>query len=270
MYGQHGSQPTGRSLTADRVDELRAAIRSSELTVVYQPIVDVGDDLVIGAEALVRWPHPVRGVVLPDEFISLAEQSGLIGMLGERVLRQACQDATSWQLPRCQQAKVAVNVSGQQLHDPGFVEVVTQSLTDSGLHPWRLVLEVTESTMAGDDEVATRALRQLRKLGVQVAIDDFGTGYSNLSRLSSMPVDVLKLDRSFVVQLEFSSRARALLRGLIGMAAALGLRAVVEGIETPQQARIVAAMGADEGQGWLWGRPVSSSELRLAELPPTG
>ncbi|MEO6701581.1 MAG: EAL domain-containing protein [Jatrophihabitantaceae bacterium] len=277
MYGQPAERSerdpgtdllTRQGPIATGVDELRSAICSGQFSVQYQPIVDVADDLVIGAEALVRWIHPVRGVLLPAEFIGLAEQSGLIGLIGERVLKQACLDATSWRLYRCNQAKVAVNVADQQLRDPAFTDLVSAALAESGLPARRLVLEVTESSVAGEDEVAIHTLRRLRKLGVRVAIDDFGTGLSDLSRLSTMPVDLLKLDRSFITQLETSTRARALLRGLIGMANALGLRAVIEGIENQQQARIVAAMGGHEGQGWLWGQPADSDQFARDGLSP--
>ena len=260
-----GDRITRHGLIAEAVDELAAAIAAGQIAVFYQPIVSLGDGQVLGAEALARWHHPQRGLLSPDEFIDLAEQADLIGALGAFVLRRACHDAVAWCPERDAPVTVAVNVSGQQLRDTGFPAMVRQCLADAGLDPNRLVLEVTESTVAGDDVVSQAALRQLRALGLRIAIDDFGTGYSNLSRLAGMPVDVLKLDRSFIEQIEGSPRTRALVRGLIAMAKALDLTTVVEGVETQDQAWILRALGGQEGQGWLWGQPVPVEQFRLGE-----
>jgi len=248
-------------LMAERVSELEAAINTGQLEVHYQPIVALADGRVTGGEALTRWRHPSRGLLLPDAFIPLAEQAGLIGQLGKFVLLQACRDAATWS---GSSAKVTVNVAGAQLTEPGFSHVVRTALAASGLPADRLVLEVTESTINGDSGTAHQVLHELRGLGVRVAIDDFGTGYSTLGRLSSMPVDIIKFDRVFVLNLQASARGAALLRGLLGLAAQLTLRSVVEGIETAEDADLIRALGGDEAQGWLWGKAVPAPEFVLA------
>jgi EAL domain-containing protein (putative c-di-GMP-specific phosphodiesterase class I)/GGDEF domain-containing protein len=263
-----GDRMTRQGLVANKVDELRRAIEAGDIAVYYQPIVDIHDGRLRGAEALARWIHPVRGVIGPEEFIGLAEEAGLIGALGEGVLRQACRGAARWRCDGTGQGKVTVNVSAYQLRDPHFVGLVSDCLEESGLDPHRLVLEVTESVVGGEDPAAVAILQRLRRLGVRVAIDDFGTGYSNLSRLAGMPVDMLKLDRSFIVGIETSARTRALVRGLIGMAAGLDLLTVAEGIETPEQALAVQALGCEEAQGWLWGRPVPQTDFALDRAEP--
>jgi EAL domain-containing protein (putative c-di-GMP-specific phosphodiesterase class I) len=264
-----GDRITRHGLIAEAVDELRGAIAAGQITVFYQPIVAVGSGQVTGAEALARWLHPDRGIILPDSFIGLAEQSDIIGALGEVVLRQACCDAAGWSAHTGVPPKVAVNVSGQQLQDPAFPTTVRDCLARSGLAPSRLVLEVTESTVAGDNPVAQEALVGLRALGIRIAIDDFGTGYSNLSRLAGMPVDILKLDASFIAEIETSIRTQSLIRGLIAMARELRLSTVVEGVATPAQASVLRMLGAQEGQGWLWGQPVPAPQFALATDAPT-
>ena len=266
--GAGGDCVTRQGLVAAKVEELRFALANNEIAVYYQPIVDLTDGRVRGGEALARWVHPDRGLIGPDEFIGLAEQSGLIAVLGEQVLRTACDDAAGWRCDGAGQAKVTVNVSGQQLRDPDFIAIVRDSLDESGLDARRLVLEVTESTVGGDDPTALVTLERLRTLGVRIAIDDFGTGYSNLSRLAGMPVDILKLDRSFVIEIETNARSRALVRGLIAMATELDLVTVAEGVETVDQARAVRALGCGEGQGWLWGRPVAKADFALDVVAP--
>jgi EAL domain-containing protein (putative c-di-GMP-specific phosphodiesterase class I) len=259
-----GNRVTRHGLVATQVDELSAAIATGQISVFYQPIVAIADGRICGAEALARWIHPERGVIAPADFIGVAEQADLIGALGAQVLRRACVDAAEWRCDGDVAPKVTVNVSGQQLHDAGFVSIVRDSLRRSGLDAWRLVLEVTETTVAGDDPQALSALRELRGHGVKVAIDDFGTGYSNLSRLAGLPIDVLKLDRSFVAQIEHSPRILALVRNIIAMARDLDLLTVAEGVETQEQADLLRAVGAPEGQGWLWSAPVPADQFVLA------
>jgi EAL domain-containing protein (putative c-di-GMP-specific phosphodiesterase class I)/CheY-like chemotaxis protein len=251
------SIPDDDPATVARVDELRLGIERGEVVPYYQPIVDIHTSRIVGAEALARWLHPVRGLVPPEEFISLAEQADLVGSLGLHMLRRACLDAARW--PGT--AKVTVNVSGQQLLTDGFHLSVVAALSDAALLPARLVLEVTESTVAGDDPLGREVLEGLRALGVRVAIDDFGTGYSNLSRLATLPVDLLKLDRSFLAGIQSDGRGRSLVRGLVSLAHELGLSTVIEGIEHQAQAATAATLGADEGQGWLWGRAVPNGEF---------
>lgn len=261
-------------VVAARVAELRRAIIADEIRPHYQPIVALQDGTIVGAEALARWYHPEKGVLPPAAFIGLAEQAGLIGMLGESILRRACAEARSWPLGAGgTPLKVTVNVSGEQLCEPHFHHVVADALRDSGLAARRLVLEVTESTLYGDDPVAHETLRHLRGLGTRIAVDDFGTGFSNLSRLAHLPADVLKVDRSFVADLETGARVRSMLSSLAAMSHELGFRSLVEGVETPDQARILRSLGIVEAQGFFYGRPVSLGELvttiiRLAEPCP--
>ncbi|WP_051144017.1 EAL domain-containing protein [Modestobacter italicus] len=254
-----GDQVTRAGLVGTQVAELRAALAAGQLLPHYQPIVDVATGRVRGAEALARWAHPDRGLLLPSDFIGLAEQSGLIDDLGDTILRQACRDAASW--PQHKTLKISVNVSGDQLRRDDFPDRVLAHLRAAHLPAHQLVLEVTESTLAGDDPGAHEALRRLRAAGVQVAIDDFGTGWSNLTRLAALPVDVLKIDRAFVVDAGHDLRAQAMLDALFALAHRLGLRTVTEGIENHDQADVVTLSGAGEGQGWLYGRPVPAASF---------
>lgn len=246
---------------AERVDELRAALASEQIVPFYQPIVALNRQLTVGAEALARWLHPELGLVPPDDFIGLAEQSGLVAELGTQILRRACADAAGWPVGASGPRKVTVNVSGLQLVQDDYANLVRSALDDSGLPAAQLVLEVTESTVGGDDPQARAALASLRRLGVRVAIDDFGTGTSNLSRLASLPVDVVKLDRSFLRGFAPGSRAQALIRGLVSLAHELDLSVVVEGVEKSEESDLLQDLGADEGQGWLWGRAVPGEEF---------
>lgn len=274
--------------TAQQADELRAAVRAGAIVPFYQPIVELDSGRLVGAEALARWIHPRHGVLGPDTFIPVAEHTGLIGELDACIVRQACRDAAGW-LPRTPPGrrprgthaaprdavppttpKVSVNVSGGEFLDEGFLELVAGSLGESGLPAGALVLEITESAAEVDDPRAQFAIDRLRGLGVAIAIDDFGTGFSNLARLGSIAADILKVDRSFVRQLDGAPRPRALVRGVLSLAARLGLQTIVEGIETPQQAAFVTAAGADLGQGWLFGAPVPHASFPRSELVPGG
>ena len=250
-------------LVSAEVDALRAAVANGQIRPYYQPIVSMTDGQTLGGEALARWEHPQRGLVPPDEFIPIAEQCGLIDAIGEQILRQACRDAAGWVSPDRVPPKVTVNVSGQQLHRPEFVDIALSALADSGLPAARLVLEVTESTVYGDDVLAHAAIVRLRAHGIAIAIDDFGTGYSNLGRLASLPVDLIKFDRSFLLDIETNPRSRALLRGLLSMTGELDLATVFEGIETDAQADRVRALGVQQAQGWLWGQAVPNAQFPL-------
>ena len=236
----------------DRREQLERAIENEELVLHYQPIVDLDLARVAGFEALVRWQHPERGLLGPGEFIPLAEETGLIVPLGRWVLREACRQAASW----AGAPYLSVNVAGAQLEQPGFEDEVAAALHDGGLVPERLVLEVTESSLVGDLEA--ERLQALRRLGVRLAIDDFGTGYSSLSYLRKFPMDVLKIDRSFTRDVCEDS---ALLNAIVAMGESLGLVLVPEGIEEPEQADALRALGCRLGQGFLFGRPVPAEEL---------
>jgi EAL domain-containing protein (putative c-di-GMP-specific phosphodiesterase class I)/GGDEF domain-containing protein len=239
--------------------ELRGAIASGQLRVQFQPIVELASRAVIGAEALVRWAHPERGLGAPDQFIALAEQTGLIRDLGLFVLEEAAQVAAAW--PGGGDRKVTVNVSAHQLDDDGFVQEVVARTLQAGARPQHLVLEVTESALTSGAGRGLAQLEELRMLGFRIAVDDFGTGHSSLGRLVSMPVDILKIDRSFVPAGEHEAAREAVIRSVVALAEALGLSTVAEGVETQEQAALLTSLGADDGQGWLFGRPVPMAEL---------
>ncbi|WP_046113838.1 putative bifunctional diguanylate cyclase/phosphodiesterase [Aquincola tertiaricarbonis] len=241
--------------------ELRRALTEGQLFVVYQPIVDLRSGRPVGAEALVRWRHPERGIVPPIEFIEIAEETGLIGRLGEFVLRESCRQFMAWadELGECAPLLLSVNLSRAQLFEGGIAEQVATALRVSGLPPDQLQLEVTESLAAQDDRIQAR-LHELKALGLSLALDDFGTGYSSLASLHQLPVDVVKIDRSFVSQAESSAHHRVLIEATLRVAASLGMRTVAEGIETAGQAGILQALQCDKGQGYFYARPMPSDE----------
>ena len=241
------------ALTARRelLADLRAGLRRRELVVFYQPQSDAETGRISGFEALVRWRHPERGLLSPDRFIPLAEEHGLIGELGEQVLRQACADAAAW--PRSM--AVAVNLSGLQLGDSGIVTLVHEVLIETGLSPSRLELEITETALTRDFQAALDALRRLKALGVRIAMDDFGTGYSSLSTLHSFPFDKIKIDKSFVDGLGKLERSTVIVRSVLGIGKGLGMPVVAEGVETAAQRDILRAEGAAQLQGYLIGKP---------------
>jgi diguanylate cyclase (GGDEF)-like protein len=246
--------------------ELRRAIHDQQLFVLYQPVVgllaDGRIDCSTGVEALVRWQHPVRGVVPPLEFIEVAEQCGLIGALGDFVLERACADFVAWQalLGEAAPRLLAVNLSRAQLAQTDFAARVAQILQTCGMRACQLQLEVTESLAAQDDQVQHR-LHELKALGIKLALDDFGTGYSSLASLHLLPVDTVKIDRSFVSQSDTSAHHRVLIEATVKVARSLGMDTVAEGIETAAQARVVNELQCDKGQGYLYSKPLSSAAL---------
>jgi diguanylate cyclase (GGDEF)-like protein/PAS domain S-box-containing protein len=228
---------------------LRRALEHGELRVHYQPALDLARREVVGCEALVRWEHPERGLLAPAEFVPLAEETGLIVPLGAWVLREACRTAAGWPEER----DVAVNLTARQIAQPDVVAVVAGALAEAGLEPARLCLELTESGVLGAG--AAETLRALKALGVKLAIDDFGTGWSSLGHLRSFPLDVVKLDRSFVAGLGTAPRDDAIAEAVISLAHALGLSTVAEGVETEGQRAVLERLGCDTAQGYLFGRP---------------
>ncbi len=243
------------------VNNLHQAIERGELVIHYQPQVDVGLRAIVGAEALVRWRHPTRGLVSPGDFIEIAEETGMIMPIGEWVLRAACTDAVRWNLPRQAPFRVAVNVSSRQLHQHGFSQEVACILAETGLDPGRLEIEITETSALGASEATRSTLKSLRKLGVTVAIDDFGTGYSSLTLLKELPLDILKIDQSFVRGSEMPGPQEVIVAGLIKMARGLGIATVAEGVETREQLQSLYAKGCHRMQGYLFGKPVPAGEL---------
>jgi diguanylate cyclase (GGDEF)-like protein len=248
----------------DLARDLAAALAAGRIAVHFQPIVELCSGDVVGVEALARWTHPELGAVPPLEFITVAEQHGLIGALGEHVLRAACAQLTALRRQSGRQLRLGVNVSGLELCDPGYPGRVAVVLEETGWPAEELVLEVTESLLEADSEVAVATLHALRALGIRIALDDFGTGYSSFSRLDTLPVDVLKVDSSFTATITSSVRRAQMLRSIVGLAGALGLDVVAEGIETAEQDDLLRGVGCTFGQGWLHGRPVPLPQLAAA------
>ncbi len=240
--------------------DLRRAVEAGELTLFYQPILDLGLRKVSSCEALMRWNHPERGMISPAEFIALAEEIGLIGRMGEWALKQACSDAVSWP----QHIKVAVNLSANQFSTSDLVAATSSALAASGLLASRLELEVTESLLLQDNVSTLATLRALRDLGVSIALDDFGTGYASLSYLRSFPFDKIKIDQSFVRDLPSRGDCVAIVRAVVDLAKTLGMRSVAEGIETMEHLDQVAAAGCDEAQGYYFSRPVPAASIAEA------
>jgi EAL domain-containing protein (putative c-di-GMP-specific phosphodiesterase class I) len=239
-------------------NDLRRAIERGELRLQYQPNVTIADSRIVGVEGLVRWEHPTRGLIKPLDFIPLAEETGLIVPLGEWVLNEACRQVAEWGregIARTGDFYVAVNLSPLQLRAPGLVDQVAQAIARSEIDPSSLCLEITEGALVEDATGAIEVLRNLRALGVRLALDDFGTGYSSLNYLHILPLDVLKIDRSFVARLGKDPRDRAIVTGMIELSHALGLTVVAEGIETPAQLAELALCGCDHGQGFYFAGP---------------
>jgi diguanylate cyclase (GGDEF)-like protein/PAS domain S-box-containing protein len=241
--------------------DLQLAIECGELFNAYQPIVSAADGGLVGFEALVRWHHPERGVVPPLDFVPVAEQTGLIVRIGDLVLGEACRQMVRWDEEGlvAGDTRINVNLSPRQVSDPGFVDSVRAVLAASGLDPHRLSLEITETVLIDDTTVALETLGELRELGVRLVLDDFGTRYSSLAYVKRFPIDVLKIDRSFVGGLGLNSEDSAIVAAVISMGAALGVRTVAEGVETEEQAERLRALGCDLAQGYLFGRPLDAA-----------
>jgi diguanylate cyclase (GGDEF)-like protein/PAS domain S-box-containing protein len=248
-----------RRIQARRVLELdlRKAFANNEFDLHYQPLVNLHTDRISGFEALLRWHHPERGMVLPGEFIAVAEEIGLIGPLGEWVLRRACTEAARWP----GEIKIAVNLSPAQFRTRGVVQAVLSALAYSGLPPHRLELEITESVLLGETEANLAILHQLREIGARISMDDFGTGYSSLSYLRSFPFDKIKIDRSFVRDLEKRPDCMAIIRAVAGLGASLGISTTAEGVETREQLERLRAEGCTEAQGFLFSAPRPAADV---------
>jgi predicted signal transduction protein with EAL and GGDEF domain len=236
-----------RALTQD----LRTALQGGELLLHYQPQARISGEI-IGFEALARWNHPTLGQIAPTTFIPLAEESGIIIEMGEWILREACREAASWPNP----LRIAVNLSAAQFRHGDLVGLVHSVLLESGLPASRLEIEITESMLADDFSRAASILRRIKALGVHIAMDDFGTGYSSLQNLQSLSFDKLKIDRSFISNLENNQHSATIVRAVLGLSRGLGLPAVAEGVETRAQLEFLATEACDEVQGFLIGRPL--------------
>jgi diguanylate cyclase (GGDEF)-like protein len=262
FFTEQMNQVASRRLALE--NDLRRALHKGELLVYYQPIVELKGGAVVAHEALVRWQHPARGVVPPAEFMQLAEDTGLIVGIGEWVLREACRFAAF--IGAEHGVQVAVNLSSRQFNDPRLIELVRRVLADSGLPARLLMLEVAETTAMHQTDVAASTLHKLKELGVSLAIDDFGTGYSSLASLRRYPVDRLKIDRSFIADLPADENAKALTGGIVGLAHALGMKVIAEGVETEAQREFLAALGCDFAQGHLTGMPVDADSASAGYL----
>jgi diguanylate cyclase (GGDEF)-like protein/PAS domain S-box-containing protein len=250
-----------------RISELRRAVEQKQFTLAYQPVVSLDPVEVVGLEALLRWQHPERGEVPPLDFVPLAEECGLIIQIGSWVLREACAYAARLRESTGRELEIAVNVSARQLQCPEFVDHVTTALELASLPPHLLTLELTESVLVAAGERVEQRLAALKDRGVRLALDDFGTGYASLSYLQRLPVDIVKIDRSFTAKIDSGEPDLALLRGIVGLGKALGLQLVAEGIERGAQEGIVQELGCDGAQGFHFGRPAPAAvaERELGE-----
>ncbi len=255
--------PEMQSAVHERLEmaiDLHGALGKQQFELYYQPVVDLTDFRFTGVEALLRWHHPTLGWVSPDRFIPLAEEIGVIDEIGQWVLNEACRQGAMWRYA-FPWMTVAVNVSPVQLATDSFIDVVRDALRSSGIDPAALVLEITESTLMVDTNATVHRLRQLKSLGVRLAIDDFGTGFSSLSYLRQFPVDILKIDRSFLTTATTSVQSAALVRTLVQLGEALGLDIVAEGIERPDQLRTLREAGCPKAQGFLFAQPMPKEKI---------
>jgi diguanylate cyclase (GGDEF)-like protein len=243
--------------------DLEVGIDRGELRVHYQPVMSLSGGGAIGVEALVRWQHPVHGLLTPDRFVPLAEESGLISALGRQVLATACRDLASWVARGSVDGtfQMHVNLSAHQLAEAGLAASVESALTRSGLQPGQLVLEITETALARNPEVAEEMLREIHRLGIGVAIDDFGTGYASFTYLQRFPVDIVKIDRSFIRDVADGPEEAALACAIVRLAHGLGMATVAEGVEGEAARRLLAEWGCDQAQGWLWSPALPAAEL---------
>ena len=263
--GKHGWQRYSPALSSGMVrrleirSALEQAVSDSTFGLVYQPIVSLDTGHIAGFESLVRWPRPDLDTLMPDQFIDVAEDTGLIVPLGAWVIEQALSDLAAGRASGSRTADpfVSINVSARQFRSGNLATTVRRALEDTGLPPSLLLLELTESVLLRQEEGIAANLAELQRLGVRLAIDDFGTGYSSLSYLRELPIDVLKIDRSFVEGITASQRRLALAQGIVGIAGTLGMAVVAEGIETGQQRDLLTQMGCEYGQGYLLARPMT-------------
>ena len=268
----HETMRPGRIDGSHTETSLHRALERGEFEVYYQPVVSITDRRLAGVEALVRWNHPTEGLVLPTDFIQIAEKTGLIVPIGQWVLERACADFVQWRRIAEETASIPlfdtieVNLSARQIADPGLVDGVRSALVASGIKPSAVMLEITESALMEDPEAAMLVLRRLKNLGVRLSVDDFGTGFSSLSYLRRFPLDGLKIDRSFIVELASSPDDAVIVAMIVSLAHALGLEVIAEGVETENQLAALEATGCDQFQGFLTSHALSVSDLD-AKLP---
>jgi len=237
--------------------DLRKALIAEQFELHYQPLIDLAGDEVTGFEALLRWNHPERGMIGPDDFIPIAEEIGMIVPLGEWVVKQACRDAATWP----EKLSVAVNLSAAQFRNPLLPLSMVSALAAPGLSAKRLELEITETVLLQDDRAVLDALHQIRQLGVRICMDDFGTGYSSLSYLRSFPFDKIKIDRSFIRELGNDNDCLAIVRAVTRLGSSLGMTTTAEGVETKEQLEILRAEGCTQGQGFYFSHPIPAAGI---------
>jgi EAL domain-containing protein (putative c-di-GMP-specific phosphodiesterase class I) len=251
--------PSMRTRACERLEQqldVRRALNAGQFRMNYQPVIRLSNNELAGAEALIRWAHPRRGLVLPGEFIPAAEETGVIDPLGAWVLAQSVAEAATWNRESETPLGVSVNISASQIAGGQLPHLVATALELNGLDAQRLCLEITESVLMEEPEEVEPVLTELAGLGVRIAIDDFGTGYSSLAYLKRFPVEILKIDHSFVCGIEGDSESRAIVEAIVGLASNLGLKVIAEGVETPEQLRIVRDIGCDIAQGFYIGHPI--------------
>ncbi|MGK7956974.1 MAG: putative bifunctional diguanylate cyclase/phosphodiesterase, partial [Crocosphaera sp.] len=238
---------------------LRQALEKQEFHLYYQPIISFTTSELIGFEALLRWQHPTQGWICPSTFIPIAEETGLIVPLGEWILQEACRQLSVWQshFPFPQPLKISVNISSHQLNQPDFIEQVQRVLEDSEIKASQLNLEITETVIMNNIERASFKLQHLQKLGVKISIDDFGTGYSSLNYLQQLPIDILKIDRSFVSRIELNPTEFQIIEAIIKLGNTLGMQTLAEGLETLPQCHLIQSLGVDYAQGYLFSKPLN-------------
>jgi EAL domain-containing protein (putative c-di-GMP-specific phosphodiesterase class I) len=255
-----------RAVTLLRLEsDLRRALEKEELCVYYQPIVSLASRELYGFEALVRWQHPERGIISPDDFIPLAEETGLILPIGLQVLQESCNQLRKWQQcsPCHRDLIMSVNLSGKQLTQPDLIKRIEEVLHESQLNPWHLKLEITETVVMENPELAAVTLAKLRGLGVRLSIDDFGTGYSSLSYLNRFPVDTLKIDRSFVTSMNEADENLQIVKTIVTLAGNLGMQVVAEGVESEEQLEQLRSLKCQYGQGYLFSKPLDVTDADL-------
>jgi EAL domain-containing protein (putative c-di-GMP-specific phosphodiesterase class I) len=240
---------------------LRRAVEGHELVLHYQPKLDLESGAIVGAEAFVRWRHPERGLILPGQFVPIAEVCGSIIPIGRWVLREACRQACAWQASGLGLLKVAINVSPSELRDRNFLHCVERILDETGLDPAMLEIELRETVLVQDSQHALEVLNALKGMRVQLALDDFGTGYSSLSHLKHFPIDILKIDQSFVRDLDTDSGASSIVSAVIGMGRNLGMQVVAEGVESREQLTCLRELACPQGQGFYLSEPLTAAEF---------
>ncbi len=260
------TEQSSHNLDHDMVNQLKQALEQERFILHYQPQYGIDNQRIVGVEALLRIQSEQGEMIRPDLFIPVAEQHGLIIPIGNWVINEACQQIRRWQNAGFQTPRMAINVSPKQLADDAIIEVVTQAVAEAGIKFSDLELEITEQTIIENMEVAVKVLNELNQKGVRIALDDFGTGYSVFSYLSQLPIDVIKIDRSFVTDTPTDERARLVMQGIVSIAKALNMEVVAEGIETEQQQQFVAEIGCDIGQGFGFARPADAKSIEIAWL----